>query len=83
MKLILVAVFALFSFSIAQADEVDRYVARQGHQLHLRGVSLAVIRNGRIIKAQSYGLANIELGVPVSADTVFELGSVTKQFNNG
>ena len=52
-------------------------------QLHLPGVSLAVIRNGRIIKAQSYGLANIELGVPVSADTVFELGSVTKQFNNG
>ena len=80
MRLILAALLALFAFSSIQADEVDRYVAEQMRQLHLPGVSLAVIRNGRVIKAQTYGLANVELGVPVSADTVFELGSVTKQF---
>ena len=44
------------------------------------GIGLAVVRNGKTIKAQGYGLANIELSVPASAETIFEIGSITKQF---
>src|SRR5688572_20571773 len=65
---------------LARGDEVDDYVERQLRQLHIPGLSLAVIRNGRVIKARGYGLANVEENVPSTKDTVYEIGSITKQF---
>lgn len=44
------------------------------------GLALRVLRKGKPIKTGAYGLANIELNVPVSAKSVFEIGSDTKQF---
>jgi CubicO group peptidase (beta-lactamase class C family) len=44
------------------------------------GVALAVVRNGQVVKMRGYGLADVERRVPVTADTVFEIGSITKQF---
>jgi CubicO group peptidase (beta-lactamase class C family) len=44
------------------------------------GLSVAVIRNGRIEILKSYGLANVELQVPVKPETVFQSGSIGKQF---
>jgi CubicO group peptidase (beta-lactamase class C family) len=44
------------------------------------GISLAVIRNGQIILARGYGLANVELQVPVRPQTIFQSGSMGKQF---
>lgn len=44
------------------------------------GVSLAIVREGKIIKATGYGVANLELNVPVTPQSVFEIGSMTKQF---
>jgi CubicO group peptidase (beta-lactamase class C family) len=44
------------------------------------GLAVAVAREGKLVKAEGYGLANVELGVPASAETVFEIGSITKQF---
>ncbi len=64
----------------ARADEVDDYVERQLRQLHIPGLSLAVVRGGRVIKAQGYGLANLESNAPATKDTVYEIGSMTKQF---
>ena len=64
----------------ARADAVDDYVVAQMRQLHIPGLSVAVVRAGRIVKARGYGLANVELNVPATEDTVFEIGSVTKQF---
>ncbi|MGI9069393.1 MAG: serine hydrolase domain-containing protein [Pyrinomonadaceae bacterium] len=64
----------------ARADEVDDYVERQLRQLHIPGLSLAVVRNGTIIKARGYGLANVEGNLPSTKDTVYEIGSITKQF---
>jgi len=64
----------------ACADEVDDYVERQLRQLHIPGLSLAVVRNGKVIKARGYGLANTEKNVPSTKDTVYEIGSITKQF---
>ncbi|HEV2763431.1 MAG TPA: serine hydrolase domain-containing protein [Pyrinomonadaceae bacterium] len=46
---------------------------------HVPGLALAVVRDGKVIKARGYGLANVELNVPVTTETVFEIGSVTKQ----
>ncbi len=44
------------------------------------GVSVAVARGGRIVYAKGYGLANVELNVPATVDTVYRIGSITKQF---
>ena len=41
---------------------------------------MLVIKDGEIVKAQGYGLANVEHQVPVTAETIFQSGSVGKQF---
>ncbi len=49
-------------------------------QHEIPGITLAIIQNGKKIKADGYGFANLEHKVPATKDTVFEIGSVTKQF---
>lgn len=44
------------------------------------GCSLGVIRDGDFVYRRAYGLANLELGVPLSPQSVFYMGSVSKQF---
>jgi CubicO group peptidase (beta-lactamase class C family) len=47
---------------------------------HIPGLSLAVVKDGRVVRARGYGLANVELNVPARVDSVYEIGSMTKQF---
>ena len=42
------------------------------------GAAIAVLRSGEVLKVGWYGLANVELKVPVTEDSVFDLASVTK-----
>jgi len=44
------------------------------------GCALGVFQNGRIALAKGYGLANIEYGAPITPQTPFIMGSVSKQF---
>jgi CubicO group peptidase (beta-lactamase class C family) len=44
------------------------------------GAGLLVIRDGKVLIKKAYGLANIETKTPITPDTCFLLGSVTKQF---
>lgn len=47
------------------------------------GCALGVWKDGKIIYTRGYGMANLEYNVPITADTVFEAGSVSKQFTAG
>ena len=47
---------------------------------HLPGLSLIVIKDQKIVKSEGYGLANVELNVPATPQTVYKIGSVSKQF---
>ncbi len=47
---------------------------------HIPGLSLLVVKNGKTIRAEGFGLANVELQVPVKPETIFQSGSVGKQF---
>ncbi len=77
----LFALVLLFALSAAaQADKVDDYVKAQMERQHIPGVSLVVIKDDKIIKSVGYGLANVELNVPATPDTVYKIGSVSKQF---
>jgi CubicO group peptidase (beta-lactamase class C family) len=62
------------------ADAVDDHIRQQMILRHIPGLVLLVLKDGRVVKQQSYGLANVELGVPASRDSVFPLASVTKVF---
>src|SRR5687767_11611915 len=64
----------------ARADKVDDYVKAQMEQRRIPGLSLAIVKNGRVTKHEAYGLASLELKAPAHKETVFEIGSVTKQF---
>jgi CubicO group peptidase (beta-lactamase class C family) len=44
------------------------------------GLQVAVYKDGKPVLVKGYGFANLELKVPVSNDTIFRIGSVTKQF---
>ncbi len=92
MKLVL-AIFALLTFGMTStlpksaeisddsaSQKVDAYVAAEIQKEKIPGLALAVIRDGKIIKAQGYGLSNVELNVPVKPETIFQTGSVGKQF---
>ena len=47
---------------------------------HIPGAALLVARGGKIVQAEGFGFANVELQVPVKPETVFQSGSVGKQF---
>jgi D-alanyl-D-alanine carboxypeptidase len=64
----------------ALADKLDDYVKAQMEQRRIPGLALAVVKDGRVLKHEAFGLANLELKAPAHKDTVFEIGSITKQF---
>ena len=76
MVLLLLAVIG----RLAIADQIDDYLREQMAVHKVPGAALKVIRDGQDIKTAAYGLANLELNVPVTPESVFEIGSVTKQF---
>jgi CubicO group peptidase (beta-lactamase class C family) len=75
------ALVLLLTAAVAvRADKVDDYVKAEMLKQHIPGISLAVVKDGKILRAEGYGLANIELNVPARPETVFKIGSVSKQF---
>lgn len=65
--------------AVCRADSIDAYIRAQMTNQRIPGVALAVIRDGKPVKVANYGLANIELNVPVTRDTEFRLASLGKQ----
>ncbi len=64
----------------ATSSAVREYVTAEMQRQHIPGLSLLVARGGKIVLAEGFGLANVELQVPVKPETVFQSGSVGKQF---
>jgi CubicO group peptidase (beta-lactamase class C family) len=63
------------------AARVDALVARHQRDTYAPGVSVAIIRAGRdTLVFRGYGMANLETGDSASAQTVYRIGSITKQF---
>jgi CubicO group peptidase (beta-lactamase class C family) len=62
------------------ANDVSNYVTSEMQRQHIPGVALLVSRGGKIVQAEGFGLSNVELQVPVKPETVFQSGSVGKQF---
>ena len=67
-------------FTYGQADSTDIIVQKMMKEQKIAGLVLAVIKNGKAVVNKGYGLANVELNVPVTEKTVIRLGSISKQF---
>lgn len=61
---------------------IDSVVQAEMTRTKTPGMSVAVERRGELILAKGYGLANVELSVPATAETVYRIGSITKQFTS-
>jgi CubicO group peptidase (beta-lactamase class C family) len=88
---VFIASILLLSFVVVQAqtpsesqlsERVD-VLAKQALARPAAGISIAVARNGRIVFARGYGLANIEHSVAVTPDTVFHIASISKNILAG
>ncbi len=80
----LVATGLVFWISVAQADKqlsehIDQIFADVSNN-DTPGCAVGVVRDGAFIHKRGYGMANLEHEVPIIADTVFRVGSVSKQF---
>jgi CubicO group peptidase (beta-lactamase class C family) len=60
-------------------SEADAYLKAEMRNRGIPGLAVAVVRDGRIVATQAYGVANLELNVPVTLDTVFPIASLDKQ----
>jgi CubicO group peptidase (beta-lactamase class C family) len=64
----------------ATTAAVTDYVKAEMQRQHIPGLSMLVSKNGKIVRAEGFGQANVELQVPVKPETIFQSGSVGKQF---
>lgn len=80
MQAVIVSFLLLVAPVTAQTDKIDEYVRYRMERFHIPGLAMAVVRDGQVIAAKGYGRASLELDAPVTPETVFEIGSITKQF---
>ena len=65
-------------FSAANAEEVDRFITTYQKYYNIPGVSLALIKDGKMFYHKTYGVRNTMTGDKVDETTLFEAASITK-----
>jgi len=84
-------VFAFLAYPLAAAPlaklpgsfdppAIDAFLAGQVQQANRVGLSVAIVKDGRVVLAKGYGKHSLQDSRPVEADTLFAIGSVSKQF---
>ncbi len=66
--------------SPAQLSELDQRIQTYMERNNIPGALIALASRGEIFHLETYGMANVELSVPVTDNSVFEIGSISKQF---
>jgi CubicO group peptidase (beta-lactamase class C family) len=86
-RLTLVAVLLLgFSTSRATAapgplnGRIDAFIRAELERQQVPGVGIGIVKNGKVVLAKGYGFANLEHQVPAGPETLFQAGSLGKQF---
>lgn len=77
------AVLLTIAFSAADADDhggkIDA-IFRDWDSTRSPGFAVAVIKDGEIVFERGYGMADLEHNIPITPQTVFYVGSISKQF---
>lgn len=61
-------------------EKVEAFVVDAMTKDHIPGLSLAVVKDGRVAYAKGFGARNLKANLPATPDTLYEIGSVTKSF---
>jgi len=87
MKCIFLCLFLFSGASVAFSQAIDSATAKKIDALFKQwdnkkspGCAIGIVRNDTLIYAKGYGMANLDYGVPITTQTIFEMGSVSKQF---
>jgi CubicO group peptidase (beta-lactamase class C family) len=76
-----VLVIAMHLTALAQPDDpIDQYIQTVMKERQIPGLALLIARDGKIVRAKGYGFSNVELQAPVKPETLFQSGSMGKQF---
>ncbi len=59
---------------------IDRYVARQMKAEQIPGLVLALTDRHGLLRVTCYGYADVKAKIPVTPETLFEIGSISKSF---
>jgi CubicO group peptidase (beta-lactamase class C family) len=59
-------------------DRAEDYLRRRMAEQHIPALALTVVERGQVLRAEAYGVANLEWDAPTTPDTAFQLASVTK-----
>jgi CubicO group peptidase (beta-lactamase class C family) len=71
---------AVAALPAAQALQIERVVRKEMRAEGIPGLALAVVQDGQTIYARGFGVAEREHQIPVTSETVFQIGSIGKQF---
>ena len=81
---LLVLIFSITSFAqspaISLPEQVDSLVNSEMQKQQIPGLSIVVLKDGSIMYNKGYGFANLEHQVAVKPETIFQSGSIGKQF---
>lgn len=61
-------------------DQLDQLLAARFKEDKVPGATVAIIENGQVVMTKNYGVADLETKAPVTDDTVFRAGSISKSF---
>ena len=83
---IVIAVLVLF-YSCTEKDKSIRFEHEasidslfQNIDSSSPGFAVGVIKDGNLVFSKGYGMANLEYNIPITSDSKFAIGSVSKQF---
>ena len=72
--------FASFSVNANMSDLSKKIDLLFDDRSQKPGCAVGLVENGEYIHSKGYGLANLEHEIPIGMDTIFRIGSVSKQF---
>lgn len=83
MRILFLALFASLSCCAQNNDltanrQADSFINVQIKKLHIPGMAIAVVKQGKVIKQTAYGFANLDWKNRVTANTCFQIASCTK-----
>ena len=73
--------FCITSVCFSQNEKAEQRIDSVMKQYKMVGLSVAVVKKGKIIYTHAFGLKNIEKQTPLSSDDIFRIASISKSFS--
>ena len=78
--LLMLCPISFISFGQLKESQAIDSIFAEWNKADVPGCALGIIKEGKLIYAKGYGLANMEYDIPISTSSVFRIGSTSKQF---